>query len=55
MVIVFVIFGSGKIPQVGEGLGKGIRNFRSSMKEASKDIEGPAPSGEEEAKSEEGG
>ena len=55
MIIVFVIFGAGKIPQLGEGLGKGIRNFRSGIKESRKEIEGPAPSEEEEAKSEKGG
>jgi sec-independent protein translocase protein TatA len=53
-VIVFVIFGAGKLPQLGEGLGKGIRNFRSGIKESAKEIKGPAPS-EEEAKSEKGG
>ncbi len=55
MVIVFVIFGAGKIPQLGEGLGKGIRNFRSGIKESPKEIEGPAPSEEQEAKSKKGG
>ena len=54
MVIVFVIFGAGKIPQLGEGLGKGIRNFRSGIKESPKEIQGPPPS-EEEAKSEKRG
>jgi sec-independent protein translocase protein TatA len=52
MVIVFVIFGAGKIPQLGEGLGKGIRNFRSGIKESRKEIEGPAPSEEVGARSE---
>lgn len=31
-LIVLVIFGAGKIPQVGRGLGEGIKNFRDSMK-----------------------
>ena len=52
MVIVFVIFGAGKLPQLGEGLGKGIRNFRSGIKEPTKEIEGPAPSNKEEANEE---
>ena len=34
LVIILVIFGAGKLPQIGEGLGKGIRNFRKSTKEA---------------------
>jgi sec-independent protein translocase protein TatA len=33
LVIVLVIFGAGKLPQIGEGLGKGIRNFRKSTKD----------------------
>jgi len=31
-VIVIVIFGANKIPQLGKGLGEGIKNFRNSMK-----------------------
>ena len=30
LVIILVIFGAGKLPQIGEGLGKGIRNFRKA-------------------------
>ncbi len=33
LVIILVIFGAGKLPQIGEGLGKGIRNFKKSIKE----------------------
>ncbi len=32
LVIILVIFGAGKLPQIGEGLGKGIRNFKKSVK-----------------------
>ncbi|NUN14313.1 MAG: twin-arginine translocase TatA/TatE family subunit [Myxococcales bacterium] len=32
LVIVLVIFGAGKLPQLGESLGKGIRNFRKASK-----------------------
>ena len=32
LVIVFVIFGAGKLPDIGEGLGRGIRNFRKAVK-----------------------
>jgi len=28
LVIVLIIFGAGKLPEIGRGLGKGIRNFR---------------------------
>ena len=32
LVIVILIFGVNKIPQLGKGLGEGIRNFKSSLK-----------------------
>ncbi len=32
LVIVVLIFGVNKIPQLGKGLGEGIRNFKSSIK-----------------------
>jgi len=28
LVIVLIIFGAGKLPQIGEALGQGIRNFK---------------------------
>jgi len=31
-LIVLVIFGAGKLPQLGKGIGEGIRNFRSALK-----------------------
>jgi len=34
LVIVLIIFGAGKLPQIGEGLGKGIRNFKKASKES---------------------
>jgi sec-independent protein translocase protein TatA len=43
LVIVLVIFGAGKLPEVGSALGKGIKNFKSAMtdheKAAKTDIE----------------
>jgi len=33
LVIVMIIFGAGRLPEIGEGLGRGIRNFRKSVKE----------------------
>jgi sec-independent protein translocase protein TatA len=32
LLIVIIIFGAGKLPQLGRGLGEGIRNFRNSLK-----------------------
>ena len=32
LIIVIVIFGAGKLPQLGKGLGEGISNFRDGLK-----------------------
>jgi sec-independent protein translocase protein TatA len=32
LVIVLIMFGAGKLPEIGEGLGRGIRNFRKAIK-----------------------
>ncbi len=32
LVIILVIFGVGKLPEIGSGLGKGIRNFKKGIK-----------------------
>lgn len=34
LVIVIIIFGVNKIPQLGKGLGEGIKNFKSAIKSA---------------------
>lgn len=39
LVIVVVLFGATRLPQVGEGVGKMITNFRKSMKSAEKEGE----------------
>ncbi len=33
LVIAVVIFGATRLPQIGKGLGEGIRNFRSATKD----------------------
>ncbi|MCY3777247.1 MAG: twin-arginine translocase TatA/TatE family subunit [Candidatus Aminicenantes bacterium] len=32
LIIVVVIFGASRLPQLGKGLGQGIRNFKDSMR-----------------------
>jgi len=46
IVIVFLLFGTSKLPAVGKGLGEAIRNFKSAMKD-------PDADKKEEAKKEE--
>lgn len=38
LVLVMIIFGAGKLPQVGGALGKGLRNFKKGMNDA-EDVE----------------
>jgi len=40
LVIVVVVFGASKLPQLGRGFGEGIRNFRKGLKS---DDDGAAP------------
>ena len=39
LVIIVVIFGAGKLPQLGKGLGEGIKNFKDAMRQGQKDDE----------------
>jgi len=30
LVIILIIFGAGKLPEIGSGIGKGIKNFKKA-------------------------
>lgn len=45
LVVVLIIFGAGKLPEVGKALGKGIKEFKAA-REAPLDDETGKPSGE---------
>ncbi len=30
LVIIMIVFGAGRLPEIGSGIGKGIRNFRKA-------------------------
>ena len=34
LVIIMLIFGASRLPEIGKGIGQGIKNFKSSMSEA---------------------
>ena len=34
LVIIMIIFGAGKLPEIGSAFGRSIKNFKKSMKEA---------------------
>jgi sec-independent protein translocase protein TatA len=37
LVIVIVIFGANRLPQLGKGIGSAIRNFKEGLKDESSD------------------
>ncbi len=39
MVVLLLVFGAKRLPELGSGLGKGIREFKRSMNDIGKDIE----------------
>ena len=34
LVIILIIFGAGKLPDIGSALGRGIKNFKKATREA---------------------
>ena len=43
MVVLLLIFGAKRLPELGSGLGKGIREFRRSMHEIKGEVEREDP------------
>lgn len=41
MIILLLVFGAKRLPELGSGLGKGIREFKKSMREINTEIERP--------------
>jgi sec-independent protein translocase protein TatA len=37
LALVILIFGASRLPEIGRGLGKGIRNFKESVREGNSD------------------
>ncbi len=37
LVIVILVFGTSRIPELGRGMGEGIRNFKKALKEGEED------------------
>lgn len=42
-LIVLLLFGGKKIPELMKGIGKGVRSFKEGMNNIEKDIENPDP------------
>lgn len=43
LILVLVLFGAKRIPEIAQGLGKGIREFKKSVREVQDEIELPPP------------
>lgn len=41
LTLVLIIFGAGKLPQIGSALGKGIHNFKSAAREQNGSTDAP--------------
>ena len=37
LAIIILIFGANRLPEIGRGIGKGIKNFKDSTKESTAD------------------
>jgi sec-independent protein translocase protein TatA len=40
LVIILIIFGAGKLPEIGSGIGKAIKNFKGASEEEEKEKKG---------------
>ena len=49
LVIILIIFGAGKLPEIGRGLGKGIKNFKQATDERPEEIPSNTADSEKEA------
>jgi sec-independent protein translocase protein TatA len=50
LLILLVVFGASRLPEIGKGLGQAISNFKTSFKEGSKKDETLGSSAEEREK-----
>jgi sec-independent protein translocase protein TatA len=43
LVVLLLVFGAKRLPELGSGLGKGIREFRRTMRDVNDEISREAP------------
>lgn len=41
LIILLIVFGASRLPEIGSGLGKGIRNFKKSVTDTEKELNAP--------------
>ena len=49
LIIIMIIFGAGKLPEIGSAFGRSIKNFKSSMKEAQEEENAEVEEGQQTA------
>ncbi len=53
-LVILLLFGAKRLPDIAQGLGKGIREFRKAMKDTTEELKGsldePAPPNDKEKK-----
>jgi sec-independent protein translocase protein TatA len=47
LVLVLVVFGAGKLPEIGSALGQGLRSFKKSVEDSGEIDVTPAEEGDE--------
>ena len=46
LLVVLLLFGAGRLSEIGKGLGEGIKNFKKGLSDDPKDDDSPAGRGE---------
>lgn len=41
LIIILIIFGAGKLPEIGSGIGKGIKNFKKATSDKNEELTQP--------------
>ena len=49
-LVILLLFGGAKIPELMKGLGKGVKSFKQGMNEVEKEIQAEEPKKEDEPK-----
>ncbi len=50
LLIILLLFGARRLPEIGGSLGKGIREFKSSVREVDSDVQKELQRGEQQTK-----
>jgi sec-independent protein translocase protein TatA len=49
MVVVLLLFGARRLPEIGASFGKGIREFKRSLSDVTESVNTPVQSGQDQA------